>query len=72
MENPTIHLHMKAYLLYWSVFYSVGIVIVINDVQVFDSIFSICQRSTELNIQRSFPSAFCEYGEVGRLPIFYT
>lgn len=68
--NPGSALPRRAYLLYWSISYSVRVIIVVNDVQILDSIS--CHWPTELDVKGSFPSTFGENGEVCRLPIFHT
>lgn len=71
MSHSLLHSYRsQTYLLYWSVPNSVGIVIVINDVQICHCLSR--HRAAELHIQRRFSSSFGEHGEVRWLAIFHT
>lgn len=59
-----------AYLLGWGVFNSMGVVIVVNDIQVLHCLPR--DRAGELHIERGFSGSLGVNSEVGRLPIFHT
>lgn len=59
----------QTYLLYWSVPNGVGIVIVVNDIQICHCLS--WHRAAELHIQRRFSSSLGEHGKVCWLAIFH-
>lgn len=70
LGGPAVQGGEGPYLLGGSVFNSVGVVVIIDDVQILHHIAG--EGAAELHIQRGFASPFGEDSEVGWLPIFHT
>lgn len=60
----------EPYLLGGCVFNGVGVVVVVDDVQILHGVSR--KGAAELHIQRGLASPFGVDGEVGRFPIFHT